>query len=353
MGINHFRSQRMASRKCSPRRPRRSMLYFHGKLYNTRKILLEGMIDPINQHWRYKYHVVTSFLDGDQASSFETPNESSEDGSCCGPQSEYTGESALPTCASLSLARELLTPLALDRFRAFSATVERTNPPGHKMLLMGYDEKSSCPPTIPNRPRIVDRDNAESFLEYLPAERQNSFKCPFYASDPLKYRRCLLSHDLRSIESVLKHTTHGHARPPYCPKCSQTFDTVVQCDEHIIEERCVTRRLIQPDGLNSSQRRRLRMADNLQLTDHQRWEHIYMRIFPKSDCFPSPYLDADCERTISTAREFWRNHGYECISDLLESQDAMQIEGQQAKRTLFNMVLKDLIRELTLEEGQS
>jgi hypothetical protein len=350
MGINHFRSQRMASRKGFPRRPRPSMLYFHGKLYNTREILLEGTIDPINQHWRYNHHVATSLSDEDQASSFGTPNESSENGSCCDAQCEYTGENGLPRCANLSLARELLTPWALDRFRAFSATVEHTNAPGHKMLLMGYDEKSSCPPTIPNRTGNFDRNNTESLLEYLPAERQYSFKCPFYASDPLKYRPCLLGHDLRSLESVLKHTTRYHARPPYCPRCSQTFDTVVQCDEHIIEERCVTRRLIQPDGLNSSQRRRLRMADNIQLTDHQRWEHIYMRIFPKSDFFPSPYLDADCERTISTVRDFWRNHGHECISDLLESQNGMQIEGQQAKRTLFNMVLKDLIRELTLEE---
>jgi hypothetical protein len=327
------------------------MLYSHARLYNTREIISEWTSDPVNLHCRYNHHITTSFSDEDQTSSFETLSESSEDGSCCDAQSECTGESTLPKCANLSLARELLTPWALDRFRAFSATVECTNPPRHSMLLMEYGEKSSYPPTIPNRTGNFDRNNTESLVECLPAEKQYRFKCPFYASDPVEYRRCLLGHDLRSLKSVLKHTTRYHARPPYCPRCSQTFDTVVKCDDHIIEGRCMTRPLVKPDGLNSFQRRRLRMADDIQLTDHQRWEHIYIRVFPQSDHFPSPYLDADCERTISAARDFWRIHGNECISDLLESHNGMQIEGQHAKRTLFNMVLQDLISEITLEGG--
>ncbi|KIL95703.1 hypothetical protein FAVG1_00441 [Fusarium avenaceum] len=349
MGINHFRSQKARSNQSFPRRLRAKIVHFHGKLYSTREVLLEGTTDPVNQHWRYNHHIAALFSDDEWRSSFENLCENSEDESCCDAQSEYTADSALPRGANLLLARELLIPRALDHFRAFLTTAECINAPVHKILFMGYDGKSTCSPMIPNRTRNFDQNNAEPLLQLSPTKRQQSFKCPFYAFDSIEYRHCLIGHDLRSPKSVLRHATRDHAKPPYCPRCSQTFDTVVQCDQHIIDRGCVTRGLVQPDGLNFSQRRRLRLTDDPQLTDEQRWEQIYMLIFPKSDCLPSPYLDTGCERTISIAREFWQIHGHDCVADLLQSDSRVQIEGKRAKRVLYDMGLEDLIGKLALD----
>ncbi|KAF4426141.1 Telomerase-binding protein EST1A [Fusarium austroafricanum] len=42
--------------------------------------------------------------------------------------------------------------------------------------------------------------------------------CPFYITSPDKYRQCLVDHDSRSIEDLIRHVRHAHQRPYEIPR---------------------------------------------------------------------------------------------------------------------------------------
>ncbi|KAJ9412371.1 hypothetical protein FOXG_22412 [Fusarium oxysporum f. sp. lycopersici 4287] len=180
-----------------------------------------------------------------------------------------------------------------------------------------------------------------------PPDELDHFKCPFYASNPEKYRKCLARHDLRSVESVIRHMQRHHKQPPYCPRCSKTFETVAECDTHIIKQKCKTEPLMIPDGINDYQQRGLKSTpkkrDYHQWPTKRRWEHIYKLVFRETQSCPSAYLDTN-EMTVLQARDFWKAHGGKYITEYFQAQSGLEMEDAQAM--LYNACLRALVEHV-------
>ncbi|KAK2666428.1 hypothetical protein RAB80_018085 [Fusarium oxysporum f. sp. vasinfectum] len=159
------------------------------------------------------------------------------------------------------------------------------------------------------------------------------FKCPFYASNPEGYRHCLARCDLRSVESVIMHMKRHHKKPPYCPMCSKTFETVAECDKHIMKRKCETGPLEVPDGINHYQKSQLRnktkSKDYTDLGPEQRWEYIYKLVFPESQSYPSATMDTEGEKRVLQARVFWHAQGRKYVTEYCQTGSGFEIEDVQ------------------------
>ncbi|EXM14917.1 hypothetical protein RAB80_018280 [Fusarium oxysporum f. sp. vasinfectum] len=183
-----------------------------------------------------------------------------------------------------------------------------------------------------------------------PPDERDHFKCPFYASNPEKYRECLARHDLRSVESVIRHMQRHHKQPPYCPRCSKTFETVAECQSHITKEKCKTEPLEIPDGINHYQASELenKTTSNAytDLPSEQLWECIYKLVFPESQSYPSATMDTEDEKRVLQARVFWMTHGWELVNGYFHIESGLEIE---VKDEVYEACLKALVEHVVDE----
>lgn len=169
--------------------------------------------------------------------------------------------------------------------------------------------------------------------------------CPFYVADPEKYRQCLLRYDRQSIEGLIDHIIHHHPKPFYCARCSETFDTPIDRDNHILDAKCG---LLDPkpmDGVDQYQKSKLWKRDRWYLDERKRWRRVWTTVFP-SQPPRSPYLDQGLGLEVSMARDFWEVYGWQCVSEFLRSRgypDEHDVDEGRAQNALCGLVLEDLL----------
>ncbi|KAF4984962.1 hypothetical protein FDECE_16941 [Fusarium decemcellulare] len=282
--------------------------------------------------------------------------------SCCEEDDCPDEDFVLPEEHRFQQARQPLLRLARRMVDAFGADVQYVAPPDHQPPLRKRHRRlqnSACPLNksdddgdqrdtdegfvVVSSPQETSEESREEFLH---------FSCPFYKLDPKKHRQCLLQHDLRTMNKVIKHLQCHHKKPPYCPICSQTFDTVPICDRHILKRACKTSNLIIPEGIDYSQRAELTKRDRQHLTNIERWRCVNDTVFPGVVSVPSPFLDQGCGREVSLARDYWGKYGWGCMSDFLASQDLLdknEDNDERARMSLFKLTLEDLLVEIMRE----
>ncbi|KAH7144776.1 hypothetical protein DER46DRAFT_616490 [Fusarium sp. MPI-SDFR-AT-0072] len=340
MGILHFRSRRATS---SPQ-----TLPLRSSQPSTHNV--NGLRISQFQHHR---HGSRDCDVGYRENSYDSTSESSGDESCCETEFKPRIDSTSLNDPRIQVARQNLLPVARAQLEKFFSDVIYTEPPHYEQQQQERgNECNWLPPTDPN----VNCNNQgyasdDSFVIIPRVGSHFRYRCPFHDSSPKKYPSCLIHHELHSIESVIKHVKRHHARPPYCPRCSNTFETVSKCDRHILERRCRTKSLKIPDGVNFYQASRLSKKYNIQPSSKRRWERVYKIVFPEAESCPSPYLDSGVGLAVSMARDFWREQGRDVVSECLAGQNWLSFGlRDDAHAVLYELVLLDLIRQL-VEEG--
>ncbi|KAF4496851.1 hypothetical protein FAGAP_7006 [Fusarium agapanthi] len=288
---------------------------------------------------------------GFRENSYDSASESSGDESCCEDKSAQWMNSALLNDPRIQIARQHLLPVARAQLEEFLSQAIYTEPQHHEQARQERRDECDWVITTNFAPRCYSdfRGSNDSFVVIPPVGGHSRYQCPFHASNPKKYPACLIDHELHSISSVKRHVKRHHARPPYCPRCSKTFDSVSKCDRHILEKRCRTESLKIPDGINFYQRSRISTKDNPQLSGKRRWERIYKTIFPGAESCPSPYLDRGVGLVASMARDFWRMQGTEVMSEFLTRQNWLPFGQGDAHTVLYELVMFDLITQLMEE----
>ncbi|KAL6351838.1 hypothetical protein LRP88_14889 [Fusarium phalaenopsidis] len=187
-------------------------------------------------------------------------------------------------------------------------------------------------------------DSIDGFVVVSPAIGYFHLACPFYVYNPARYQQCLLKHNLRSIEDVIRHLGRHHMKPPYCPLCSQTFDTLSSRDSHILERTCELRDPQPIQGINFYQKLKLKRRDKIYLGEAKRYQRIYATAFPNSDPPHSPYLDRGSGKAVSMARDYWGVNGRLCVSQFLERSEFL---GENER----DRAAEDALCKLTLEDS--
>ncbi|KAG4266540.1 hypothetical protein FPRO04_11143 [Fusarium proliferatum] len=191
----------------------------------------------------------------------------------------------------------------------------------------------------------IDDDDDFVFVSYAPRTKAFfHFACPFYIYDPEKHQQCLLTVGLKSIESIIEHVMKHHSRSPYCSRCYQKFNSLIDRDDHVLSGRCKKRYPNPSDGVNEDQKVLMIRANDQHLSEKRRWNRMWSIIFPATEWPRSPYLDRGPGLKASMARDFWDIYGVQLVSEILERQRPFASQGSNTHSVLYEIGLRDLLQ---------
>ncbi|KAM7203143.1 hypothetical protein V8F20_004085 [Naviculisporaceae sp. PSN 640] len=151
-----------------------------------------------------------------------------------------------------------------------------------------------------------DRDNKRSRPSGFDISVESDLQrlaCPFFKHNQSRYRmwRACPGPGWPTVHRIKEHVYRKHALPVRCPRCHQVFDTELQKDDHISqEERCAqTEDTSPPEGIDADKAKllRSRKGKNKEASEVEKWNEMYMILFPEADSanLPSPYYDYAAE----------------------------------------------------------
>jgi hypothetical protein len=206
-------------------------------------------------------------------------------------------------------------------------------------------------------PRADEGNESEEEFVVIPhpTHKQGFFHlaCPFYIHAPDKHQACLAQHDVSSIEALIKHLLRQHDKPLYCRTCWKTFETLIDRDNHVLENAC--KRIDQEAsiGLTESQKVRLIKRDRYELGEARRWRRIWSTVFPGREQPRSPYLEQDEGLKVSMVRDFWTVEGQEVVSGFLMGLGSHADGNSVRDETICPEALRGLVDWAMTEDSDS
>ncbi|KAH6884468.1 hypothetical protein B0T10DRAFT_493232 [Thelonectria olida] len=212
-------------------------------------------------------------------------------------------------------------------------------PPRKRARTTGRQPRSACikQDEDPNDSQLVVISHHDGYFHLA---------CPFYVFNRTKYRRCLLQHDLQSIEAVIDHLCSHHMEPPCCAMCFRVFDKARDRDEHMSKRTCEFRDPVEIDGLDLYQKEKLSGRDRVHLGEKKRWYRIWKTVFPGTAPPHSPYLDRGIGLEMSMVRDYWTTNGRDCVWQYLTKRGLLRHHRQDEGRALAalgKLALLDLL----------
>ncbi|KAF5674793.1 hypothetical protein FCIRC_7658 [Fusarium circinatum] len=238
-----------------------------------------------------------------------------------------------------------LLQLSTDLFKRWMPGVEYSAPPEDRLQ---PQERFRTPHRYSAGRQVKHKDSIEDgdFVLVSQAPRTKAFfhfACPFYIYDTEKHQQCLLTAGLKSIEGAIEHVMKHHSRSPYCSRCYQKFNSLIDRDDHILSGRCKRRYPDPSDGVNEDQKALMIRANDYQSSEKRRWNRMWSIIFPATEWPRSPYLDRGRGLKASMARDFWGLYGAQLVTETLEGQKLPSSPDNNAHSLLDELGLQDLL----------
>ncbi|KAM0203166.1 hypothetical protein ACHAQI_010572 [Fusarium lateritium] len=206
-------------------------------------------------------------------------------------------------------------------------------------------------------PRAEEDDGSEDDFVVIshPDCRTDFFHlaCPFYIHSPDKHQKCLIQHDIGSIETLIKHLLQHHDKPLYCRTCRKAFETLIDRDNHVLENACRKNNSKPLDGLTESQKTKLINRDRYYLGESSRWRRIWSTVLPNVEQPQSPYLDRGEGLKVSMIRDFWDVDGKKLILDFVEGLEIHADERSATYRTTCQKALDGLVNQVLKQDSNS
>ncbi|KAK5652662.1 hypothetical protein OQA88_10256 [Cercophora sp. LCS_1] len=174
-----------------------------------------------------------------------------------------------------------------------SATSSSSGRPSNKRKIDGADD---CEDADDGRDSKRRQPSASDKPAELPPQR---LACPFFKNNQSRYRkwRSCPGPGWATVHRIKEHVYRKHALPIRCPRCGHVFETERRKDDHISqEERCVqVEDQARPEGIDADKEKllRSRKGKNKEASEVDKWNEMYMILFPEADStsLPSPYYE--------------------------------------------------------------
>ncbi|KAI1426262.1 hypothetical protein F5Y12DRAFT_783998 [Xylaria sp. FL1777] len=135
--------------------------------------------------------------------------------------------------------------------------------------------------------------------------------CPFHKHNPKAHKKELCTKGgWKSIHRLKEHLYRVHLLPKHnCPRCNCRFGDDKELQAHLrADDPCKKSHVAPEEGIDQDTERKLRerKRPNSGQTETQRWNEIYLLLFPDADrnAIPSPYPDYD--ETATHSKNFER-----------------------------------------------
>ncbi|TLD33864.1 hypothetical protein PspLS_00947 [Pyricularia sp. CBS 133598] len=182
--------------------------------------------------------------------------------------------------------------------------------------------------------------------------QQRRFACPYYKHDPQTYKnhRTCRSPGYLTTHRLKEHLFRNHSRPEHqCKRCLEELGSEQELENHQrLDHACVKKTAKKDMRLSRAQIQDIKTKKPT-LTEHQRWEDIYRKIFPGESLPKSPYHDGELTE-LENLGEFLDNEFPPSYREVVENEVDLMMEGMEAevKDRIVNKV-PSLFRKL-LEE---
>ncbi|KAI1762554.1 hypothetical protein GGR53DRAFT_521585 [Hypoxylon sp. FL1150] len=143
-------------------------------------------------------------------------------------------------------------------------------------------------------------------------EQEPKFACPFFkhnAKAHSKNRSCT-GPGWTTLHRLKEHLYRVHRLPKHtCPRCNEAFEDARDQHEHLRADVLCEKLDVVPvlQGIDEATETVLRARKKTGMTDEQRWNDIYMILFPNANrkALPSPYYDGNDSCGLTEKAE-WR-----------------------------------------------
>ncbi|KAK8123958.1 hypothetical protein PG999_003876 [Apiospora kogelbergensis] len=123
--------------------------------------------------------------------------------------------------------------------------------------------------------------------------------CPYFKKEPghFQFGRACSGPGWDTVHRIKEHLDRNHALPLTCVRCFSAFKSEGDRDAHMrSQEQCeIKEPPPRTRGVSPSQRDQLRCRPKgfKQMSEHQKWRHMYMILFPETEeaDMPSPYYE--------------------------------------------------------------
>ncbi|KAI6082635.1 hypothetical protein F4821DRAFT_208635 [Hypoxylon rubiginosum] len=170
---------------------------------------------------------------------------------------------------------------------------------------------SKCASVVTDEKRIpLTKQGTQGRLLYL--------ACPYAKKDPVRYRDCY-RYDLSRIRDVKQHLARCHRKPPYCPRCNDTFEDEDDKDSHIRSSTCPLRPTIVIEGISDKQKDELGKKVSGKMPQDQQWFAVFDILFYPHPHPKTPYRDKELSQDLCAFQDFMTANGPTILADLLET----------------------------------
>ncbi|KAI1201508.1 hypothetical protein F5X97DRAFT_289795 [Nemania serpens] len=154
------------------------------------------------------------------------------------------------------------------------------------------------------------------------AEVQRGLACPFLLKDPKNHMGCR-KYQLNRIRDVKQHLLRVHRRPPYCPRCYDTFSNDEERDYHVRVCQVEDHPLVRINGVSDDQQRTLSKKSNSKHTVEEQWHFIWETLFPNTGRPTSVYLAKMFSDEMFLLRQYMATEGISIFRDCLNAHNAV------------------------------
>ncbi|SCO91288.1 uncharacterized protein FRV6_15416 [Fusarium oxysporum] len=148
-----------------------------------------------------------------------------------------------------------------------------------------------------------------------------------------------------------EHIYRSHKAPIYCKRCFRIVKTEKELDAHLRQDPACE--VVSPSrempGIDNETKERLKSRRGIQnISEEEKWKHMYKVLFPRTEDIPSPYCDLQILEAPMTAetraqyRSFLRQEvPARVIRDInanVRSMPGFQFSSEVSERSLFEMV---------------
>ncbi|KAF4331857.1 hypothetical protein FBEOM_14367 [Fusarium beomiforme] len=174
--------------------------------------------------------------------------------------------------------------------------------------------------------------------------------CPFVKEYPgEKWPRC--QKGWPTVHRIKEHIYRSHKAPIHCKRCFTIVKTEKELDIHLRQEPAceVIYPPIEMPGINNETKERLKSRRGIQnISEEEKWKHMYRVLFPETEDIPSPYCDLQILEAPMTAearaqyRSFLRQEiPGRVIRDInanIRNMSGFQFNSEVSERSLFETV---------------
>ncbi|KAJ4056912.1 hypothetical protein NW761_003483 [Fusarium oxysporum] len=159
------------------------------------------------------------------------------------------------------------------------------------------------------------------------AKKEETFACPFYRKDPVRFLECI-NLRLVTIAIVKQHLKRRHGADSLSPVGRKGPRSLNKVEDHVREEIYTQGKIRSLDTIPLHILDDLKIRSDRRISSTAQWHEIWILLFGESNITPNPLLNGLVEEITGMIRDIWSKEGSQIVSNYLHARGIPLNSGQ-------------------------